>query len=383
MYRIVLGAGLFFILIAPETATTSVTGVCDNCHTMHNSQGGSTLAHSSSVGSPAGWTGGNQLAGGTSEPQGNLLVSNCVGCHSSSTSATIINLGSGLRIPIVFNTVEPTTPLAGGNFYYTVTNGDNFGHNVRGISAADAVHLANGNSPGQQLGCANSCHVSLALTDDETVPLMDGGHKNGCQGCHQSVRHHGIDPAAGQPVDEESGWYRYLSAPSGHLGFGNGVYGIEDADWEQNPTSAAHNTHYGGDNTILQEEPQSIGRFCAGCHYQFHSPGNAFDLVDNGGGINPWLRHPANATIPNADEYTSYTVYDPMVPVGRPEKDTIASVDPTVVRPGADKVICLSCHRAHGSPYPDMLRWDYANDCRGEVPDPNCGCFTCHSTKDE
>jgi hypothetical protein len=43
-------------------------------------------------------------------------------------------------------------------------------------------------------------------------------------------------------------------------------------------------------------------------------------------------------------------------------------------------VMCLSCHRPHGSPYKDILRRDYdlmiANDSS-----KSGGCFTCHSYK--
>lgn len=364
-------------LLNYERGFASVTGSCANCHTMHNSQDAVNVVHAGETpGSHASWSGGGLVGGNNTSAQETLLVSDCVGCHSSSSSETIVTIGSS-RIPIVNNMVAPGNPLAGGNFYFVVKNGDGYGHNVRGISDADAT-LAYG--PGQLIGCADSCHETLTLTDAATVPLMDGGHKNGCQGCHQSVKHHGKS-VAGQPPTVDDGWYRFLSAPSGHLGYGGGVYGIEEPDWEQNPTSSSHNTYYGGNNSVLQEEPQSIGRFCAGCHYAFHSPGEPFALVDNGGGANPWLRHPANVAIPNTDEYTSYVEYDPMIPVGRPEMADIASVDPTVVRPEKDKVICLSCHRAHGSPYPDMLRWDYET-CRAGVPDASCGCYTCHSTKD-
>ncbi|MBU0682021.1 MAG: hypothetical protein KKD73_11440, partial [Proteobacteria bacterium] len=44
----------------------------------------------------------------------------------------------------------------------------------------------------------------------------------------------------------------------------------------------------------------------------------------------------------------------------------------------------LSCHVAHASAYPDMLRWDY-NNMIAETNDPqqkDTGCFICHTTKD-
>jgi predicted CXXCH cytochrome family protein len=38
-------------------------------------------------------------------------------------------------------------------------------------------------------------------------------------------------------------------------------------------------------------------------------------------------------------------------------------------------VTCISCHRAHGSPYYKLLRWDYA----GSI---STGCAYCHTSKD-
>ncbi len=362
----------------------SVSGQCSLCHTMHNSQSGDVMAEVGTVGTYAGWNASNQLTGGTiTTPEPTLLISDCVGCHSSSTTDSIITIDT-LRIPIVFNTVAaPTNPLAGGNFFWVVDQGDEYGHNVRGISAQDA-NLAS--APGT-IGCANSCHVTLTLEDSET----DLNRANGCKGCHQGVKHHGIDQGVGKVVTAEAGWYRFLDAPAAHAGVGGApVYGIEDPNWEQTPDKDNHNVYYGGTGDD-NETPQSIGKFCSGCHYNFHSDGDntnvSFWSLDNGGtGSDSWLRHPADSVIPNSDEYVNYTVYTVTIPVGRPETAAaLEAVTMDVVRPGTDKVICMSCHRAHGSPYPDMLRWDYDAMVitTGTPAAAGEGCFKCHSAKDD
>jgi predicted CXXCH cytochrome family protein len=263
--------------------------------------------------------------------------------------------------------------LAGGNFYWVALDGgDAYGHNVRGISAKDA---ALSTAPGT-IGCANTCHESLTYTDAVT------GDKNGCQGCHYTVKHHGSDPA-GSPVGDAGGYFRFLNVRPGHEGVGGaGVSGIEDLNWEQTPTKDNHNAYYGGTGSDA-DNPQSMGKFCAGCHYQFHSPGfpTSFWGIDNGGGADPWLRHPADVAIPNSGEYANYTVYSPTVPVARPD---LALFTADVVRPGTDMVFCLSCHRAHGSPYPDMLRWAYSGMEPGTTgASAGTGCFKCHSDKDD
>ncbi|NDY42254.1 hypothetical protein G3N55_05275 [Dissulfurirhabdus thermomarina] len=358
------GAGCLLAALAlAASAAGRVQGPCADCHTMHESQDGGPVA-----------------AGG---PHPALTRNDCVGCHSNAGSATIVQLGGGERVPIVNNAAEPAYPpdgspssvLAGGNFHWVAAGDDTKGHNVRGISAADQFLSE---APGRLLGyCGDtSCHVSLTLPDPSPE------EPNGCQGCHQTTRHHGTDPP-GEPVPAEGGWYRFLSNPVGHAGFGGrGVLGIEDPDWEQAPTPAAHNIYYGGDGSDT-EYPQSISKFCAGCHYHFHSPGFPTEWwgTDNGGGDSPWLRHPTNYAIPLDGEFAplfdNATAYNPLVPVAKPN---LAAFDAARIEPG-DQVACVSCHRAHGSPYPDMLRWDYQG-CAADVPNPDCGCFFCHTQKD-
>ncbi|MEW6600485.1 MAG: cytochrome c3 family protein [Nitrospirota bacterium] len=41
------------------------------------------------------------------------------------------------------------------------------------------------------------------------------------------------------------------------------------------------------------------------------------------------------------------------------------------------RVICLSCHRAHGSAQNDLLRFDYSTMNAGNSTN-NGGCETCH-----
>jgi len=284
----------------------------------------------------------------------------CVECHSSNTYSTTYELSGGgeiVTVPVVNYTgsEEPSTYLAGGNFYWVVNLGDSYGHNVRDISDKDGdLDVAPG---GEGHTCADwSCHGSL------TYPDTVHGHLriNGCRGCHYTVMHHGDDPQ-GQVVGPDGGWYRFLCPDHDPTKGGGGVAGIEDPGWEENPTAAQHNSYYGVcDKDDHWVEPQAMSDYCSGCHQAYHAPGW---WADNGGGEEPWHRHPSDWPLPASGEYASYTVYDPLVPVARPD---LSSFDAPIVRPGTDIVMCLSCHRAHGSPYPKMLRWDLT------------GCLNCH-----
>jgi len=371
-FRLVAGVCLLLGLVLFAVPTfAQVSGQCSNCHTMHNSQSGSAVAET--------WDGDSFESAG---PLDTLLKSDCVGCHSSTEAATIQTIGS-TKIPIVYSTgAEPQYPadgsnnssLAGGNFYWVAQpDGDAYGHNVLGISGQDGdLVTPPGNSAGA--GCLK-CHKTLSDPDVAS-------EETGCRACH--VPHHHADDSA-TVVGATGGWYRFLGDNPEMGAATQGVIGIEDSNWEQNPSSSVHNVYQGTTTNYKQDIPlkeNSIGEFCAGCHGQFHHEMNTGQPSNNLSGA--WIRHPSDVVIPNSGEYAGYTVYNALAPVAESSDLAVAGApgDYTVVSPGSDVVTCISCHRPHGSPYPDMLRWDYnscSNPSTGEGP---CGCYVCHTTKD-
>ncbi len=344
-----------------RSVDAKVTGACYNCHTMHNSQDGSAVLR---TGSGTGWNGSGQLAGGgiQSTPAENLLITNCVGCHSSSTGDTIITVGSN-QVPIVYNTgAYPANPLAGGNFYQVAQGGatnDQYGHNVYGIAGAD--NNLN-EAPGTLDSCgANECHQTLAASSNSRG-------KPGCQGCHFRVFHHVEDNATSSNTG-----YRFLWGHTYQSGqYTAYVEGVEDNDWEQE-TTIGHNWYKGATTSYSSganglANTKSITAFCSGCHGYFHN---------NMGSSSPWIRHPNDIALPQTGEYSAYdptTNYSSEAPV--------AWADPTAPARAGAIVMCLSCHRPHGSEQPDMLRWDYSGMVAGGGTN-SAGCFTCHTTKDD
>ena len=120
--------------------------------------------------------------------------------------------------------------------------------------------------------------------------------------------------------------------------------------------------------------------FCCGCH------GNFYIEQENG----EWIRHPSDAVIPTTGEYQyafgspgsgADGIYDPLVPVARPNFTDFTTGAKGTVEIGTDMVMCLSCHRPHGSPYDDLLRWNYGDMIAGGG-DSTTGCFACHTRKD-
>ena len=372
MGRYIVFAVFLGLIFMPYTALAMVSGPCYKCHAMHFSQ------------SP--WPTGWQSEG----PNDYLLVkkgggghcSPCVSCHSSETSSTYEDLGGGLKVPIVFylGASAPTEYLAGGNFWWVkegLGDNDTKGHNVF-LHEGDQFNPTN--APGNTITCgSNACHENLSEPFDGPDMGYNLPGKYGCEGCHLNVRHHANDHPPGQGglvTTIDQGWYRFLS---GH--WTDGVEGYEDAYWEEglhdggNHQGASDHNEYMGDTSAsgIGLSSHTISAFCAGCHANFHNSQN---------------RHPSDAVIPDTagSEYADTGgatdhYYDPLSPVARPSPLSDPPSDPTHVHPGTDMVMCLSCHRPHGSPYPDLLRWDYASQQAGGGGDDK-GCFYCHTQKD-
>jgi hypothetical protein len=342
-----------------------VTGNCNYCHTMHNSQNGQPMAKSYASG------------GLVDNPRPNeaLLLNDCIGCHFNLGTTTIDSHGT----PIVLNTSAPGSPLAGGNFYH-VADGlggtYNTGHNVKGISAQEnspmdippgflsGVTLPNGGTgPGswsQQLTCAGTygCHGNRTITDE--IRAVFGGH------------HGNINTNSSSPADAVYNSYRFLF----------GIKGAEDNDWEQTVGTNDHNGYqgdslYGIDNTISY--------LCGECHGNFHANTN-LGGTGNVGDSTPWLRHPTDFAFSGVrdgsyagSEYSQYNtpntnIYNIVAPVA----ETNPTTNNSTVSSGSI-VMCLSCHRAHASPfYFKMMRWDYKSSTLSEALS---GCNICHTSK--
>jgi predicted CXXCH cytochrome family protein len=362
------------LLLLPLSSRAGVSGLCSNCHTMHNSQDGSAVAYDFD---------GSSFSL-TDTPKDNLLIHSCLGCHSSTGTGALKDLPGGLKVPIVFNTSGyPTPALAGGNFYYVSLGGadnDAKGHNI--LSDDGNLNAA----PGDTTGCttSNSCHANLDRPyTGAAVPDSDGMNIFGryaCDGCHFRPKHHSDDHdhlVGGKVTTAAQGWYRFLSGHLNGLGYPHGVEGYEDGDWQYTSDVDDHNEYFGNEVNTSGGGFINLGHtttaFCTGCHTEFH----------NQSGINsPFIRHPADVVIDNTGEYTNAFnaggtgtgTYDPLIPVGRPVLPDTPDSD---VDLNTDMVICLSCHRAHGSENFKMLRWDY----RGWPGAGTNGCAMCHTSK--
>ncbi len=348
---------LYFLLFTFfATVDAKVKGKCKDCHTMHYSYEGEEISYGNREG-----------------PFPILTKGGCLGCHGQDpigTKSIIIN--GKARIPQVLHHNE-NNDLAGGNFYY-VADGYNpdytRGHNLTGISRQEnppmttppgflgGVLIPGGTGPAywpaqQQLACAGTwgCHGNRAIEDPSEA--VHGAH------------HEDDSEIDGSTVGKS---YRFLY----------GIVGKEHKDWEYLAHDDNHNG-YKGDQT--HDSMNTISYLCGECHAKFHPNPNLGGIREVGQVYNSlWRRHPADiafATVHGGfagSEYQGYVKYSLESPVAyQNPSGTEITVDMDSI------VMCLSCHRAHASPYSDILRWDYSKiDTQNRTKN---GCLACHTQK--
>ena len=123
-----------------------------------------------------------------------------------------------------------------------------------------------------------------------------------------------------------------------------------------------------------------MSQYCATCHGNFHTLETVTSDGVGDSTASPFIRHPTDLSLPATGEYAAYTTYNLGSPVGRL---SVPATSNSGVTPGSDAVMCLSCHVAHASNYPSMLRWDYTDMIAGNAgAAAGSGCFVCHSTKE-
>ena len=119
----------------------------------------------------------------------------------------------------------------------------------------------------------------------------------------------------------------------------------------------------------------NINAFCATCHGLFHGAGN------QGSQATAWVRHPTDWSLTAADPGNPGTTFvvnyggllaaqQRVLPLGNDGTD-------------ADSIMCITCHRPHGSGENDLLRFAYNDGTNNEAGDATAsfGCESCHGVK--
>lgn len=334
---------------------------CGGCHSMHSPKAG-----------------GSYLLVGVDQS------STCLTCHehtgdtgptSYHISTNIADMGTG---------VPPKQRTPGGDFgwlkktYTFVVRGSSIteegsthGHNIVAGDFGYAVDPHNATAPGgtfpsAQLAC-NSCHdphgkyrrLSTGAIATAGAPIIAAGSY-----ATSTSPGYSDPPVAGTAL----GVYRLL-AGSGYTKDGITFLGVPAAKVPSsyNRTEATTQTRaaYGHATTGGHV---SWGDWCATCHGAMHSSGNYVHPVDEtlgstiAGIYNTYVKS-GDMTGVATSSFTSLVPFientaDYAALAGHAKNDNSYLNGPV----SNGRVSCLSCHRAHASGFPEMLRWNMENE---------------------
>jgi len=311
-------------------------GHCDACHSMHNSADNPV-----GVGrdGPTGATPNNILT------KGSDASSTCLNCHKR-------NGGYGVL------STDGSNKTSGGDFWWVANDysypgrggsatdpGMNRGHNIiaadYGLTVVDSDNLTapGGTYASGLLGCT-SCH--------DAHGQVEGGTKEGSMPISVSGSYGAEDPTDGSI----HGNYRIL----GDSEYNAGNRDADDYDF----TVDAPVAHANGSNGYSVDYGSGMSEWCSNCH---EFVGAAMHVAGSSALLNGFATN-YNSYIATGDWVAgggnSATSNDGIVPFERGEDDGSLLDETSTVGPDSgSNVMCLTCHRAHGSAYSNAGRWDF------------------------
>lgn len=272
-------------------------GACNGCHLMHE---------------------GNVAFNGQLL-QADSASDLCLMCHAENYGAV---LGP--------DPIAPPPEKGGGNFAYLFE--DNLNDATDGL-----ISPILGEAAGHSIVA-----IGQGLTADVRYAVSPGGNfpsaKLGCTSCHDPHGNGYFRMLNGLGVVQDGVATFTRPAPLAHgIGINTGT-----------ESSASHTAYVSG-----------MSSWCANCH------GNRYHKENSGGS---GFKHPVQRSVGSdvTRQYNRYngdasptggvqaTAYIPEVPFEDSNMTTTSTLGPSP----SSKIMCLSCHRAHGSSAPSALRWD-------------------------
>jgi hypothetical protein len=310
-----MALGLLISAIAAGSALAFHDGgvaECAGCHTIHNLQDGVPV----DAANPAG--NAYLLKAGSS-------TDTCLGCHNGYGQ---MSGGDGYG--------------PGGDFYWVTK--------TYTWTAHGHVSSSEGDSHGH-----NVISPTYGILEDATLGTAPGGNFDssylGCSSCHdphgnQNFRllYDDANPGVYGPIYVAGGRYNFSEAAP--LAIGNSFY-------TTNPGGAESNSSH----TIYKS---GMADWCANCHGDIHSAETTNIVHETGTGLGAGYAGAYNAYV-SSDDLTGgaqATAYWGLVPFEDVDADTTGGYNMLRGPDAADQVTCITCHRAHASPFGDIARWD-------------------------
>jgi hypothetical protein len=331
-------------------------GECGGCHSMHN---------------PAQVAGNHLLV--ASDPS-----STCLSCHEQADLTTPSSFHVSTADGDLGATDAPYQRTPGGDFGWlhktyvftvrgttTTEEGETHGHNIVAVDHFYDEDLENTTAPGgsmdsSDLGC-QSCHDPHGRwrrTDDATA--TPAYSDTGAPIIGSGSYHNSAVPDANNAV----GSYRLLAgvgyAPATGVVF-NSNPPTAIAPSAYNRTEATTQTYVGYGN--------GMGDWCSNCHPDYHQDTSARFIHPTNQVLSSDIITNYNEYVASGDmsgsqpsSYLSLVSYEEGVGTTIAALKTgVATYSATASIPGPDdseRVMCLSCHRAHASGWEFGLRWN-------------------------
>lgn len=354
---VVLSAALLAIGIGTTASAFHSGGVaeCGGCHSMHT---------------PA--AAGSFLMVGTDQS------STCLSCHEKAGDTGPNGYHVSTAAADMPTGTAPLQRTPGGDFGWlkktyvfavrgttTTEDGATHGHNIVAADKGYTVDPTNTTAPGgtfpsAQLAC-NSCHDPHGkyrrLSDGTIVttgaPIIGSGSYNSS-----------TVPGAGQAV----GAYRLLAGngyAKGGVTFSGVPAAVTPSTYNRTEAVTQTRTAYGVGTASGQA---TWGNWCKTCHPDMHSIGNYVHPVDQG--LGSTIANIYGTYVKSGDlTGTAASSFSSLVPFSSNMGDfatlsALAKNDDTALAgpSSADQVNCMSCHRAHATGFPEMLRWNMENE---------------------
>ena len=295
---------------------------CMACHTIHASYDGGSAGVTPGNGFTAAPAGGVAAGGNPRLLLQPTAMALCLVCHDG----TDVSLG-----PAVMGTPAATTPLPGGSFTPTVAD-STLGHSLKDWDEDSVDEAPGGTYATASLQCI-SCH------DEHGDPSE----------CFTTFRNVLKDPNRDEnPV---VGAYDGFIESDIHDG------AVNVAQSDTGPT-VNHNVY-----KLAALTDNGVGAWCAECHGTgFHTTAKSGDPVN-------WYKHPTANALLNGTDYGSYMWTYPV----ETTEATAAKATSWTTDELTDRVMCLSCHNAHGSANDSAMKWN-ATAASGI----GIGCNKCH-----
>ena len=316
-------------------------GHCDACHSMHNSADNPIGVGRGGV--ETGFTAGNSIL-----TKGSDASSTCLNCHKRNGGYGVLSSdGSNMN--------------AGGDFWW-VANDYQYPGRSEGSFNTDP-----GMNRGHNIIAAD---YGLTVVDEDNLTAPGGTYAAGLLGCTSCHDAHGQvaggTKASGAPISV-SGSYGAEDPIDGSVHgnyrlLGDSAYEAGGESDEYDFSVDAPIARSDGSGGALVDYGSGMSEWCSNCH-DFAGETNmhiAGDTEHLGSGISTNY----NSYIATGDWIggggNSANANDGLVPFERGIDDgSLLNEESTVGPDGNSNVMCLTCHRAHGSAYSNAGRWDF------------------------